>query len=86
MRARINARASWNVRCRNMINCKPCRSKTGAEFDGLFGMVAGGAGEIVIRNKDMETGTSVPCLCLHSTLRKELEGRQITLSGEGEPH
>ena len=86
MRPRINARASWNVRCRNLINCKPCRSKTGAEFDGLFGMVVGGAGEIVIRNMDMETGASVPCLCLHSTLRKELEGQQIALSGEDEPH
>lgn len=69
-----------------MIDCKPCRSKTGAEFDGLFGMVARGAGEIVIRNKDMEMGASAPCLCLHSTLKKELEGRQIALSGEGEPH
>jgi hypothetical protein len=48
MRSSINARASWNVRCRNMINCGLCRSKAGAKFDGLFGMVAGGAGEIVI--------------------------------------
>src|SRR5271163_1704272 len=30
------ARASWNVRCRNMINCKPCRARLGPNLTGYL--------------------------------------------------